>query len=174
RARAMSMLGGTNRIGVFIGPFAGAGMIHFMGISGAYWVAAIAMAGAGAIAYAVPDLETRNTEPPSAGPKPRIFDIARSHAKVYLTVGVAVLLVSALRASRQVVIPLWADHVGLNPTTTSIIYGLVAAIDMSVFYPAGKVMDQHGRMWVAVPASLLMGLSLMTIPLTAHVVPFVI
>jgi len=174
RARAMSMLGGTNRIGVFIGPFAGAGMIHFMGISGAYWVAVISMACAGLIAYAVPDLETQNTETASAGPRPRIFDIARSHARTYLTIGVAVLLVSALRASRQVVIPLWADHVGLNPTTTSIIYGLVAAIDMSVFYPAGKVMDQHGRMWVALPASLLMGLSLMAIPLTTHVVPFVI
>jgi len=174
RARAMSMLGGTNRIGVFIGPFAGAGMIHFMGISGAYWVAAVSMAGAGLIAYAVPDLEPRNTETAAEGPRPRLFDIARSHAKIYLTVGVAILLVSALRASRQVVIPLWADHVGLNPTTTSIVYGLVAAIDMSVFYPAGKVMDQHGRMWVAVPASLLMGLSLMTIPLATQVVPFVI
>lgn len=47
RARALSTLGGTNRIGVFIGPFAGAAMIHFIGLDGAYWVAAVAISGSG-------------------------------------------------------------------------------------------------------------------------------
>ena len=36
RARARSTLGGTNRIGVFIGPFVGAAVMHFFGIGGAY------------------------------------------------------------------------------------------------------------------------------------------
>jgi MFS family permease len=84
------------------------------------------------------------------------------------------MLISALRASRQVVIPLWADHLGLDAATTSLIYGLVAAVDMSVFYPAGKVMDQRGRLWVALPCTLLMGLSLMAIPLTDGVASFIL
>ena len=45
------------------------------------------------------------------------------------------LLLSALRASRQVVIPLWADHLGMDATQASLIYGLSGAIDMLVFYP---------------------------------------
>jgi len=174
RARAMSTLGGTNRIGVFIGPFAGAGMIHFMGLAGAYWVALAAMAAAGAIAYSVPDLHAGKADGAMPAARPRIADVARSHARIFLTIGVAILLISALRASRQVVLPLWGDHLGLNPSLTSIVYGLVAAVDMSVFYPAGKVMDQHGRLWVAVPASILMGLSLMAIPYTGHVASFVV
>ncbi len=60
---------------------------------------------------------------------------------MFLTVGFGILLLSALRASRQVVIPLWADHLGLDATHASLIFGLSGAIDMLVFYPAGEA---HG------------------------------
>lgn len=173
RARALSTLGGTNRIGVFIGPFAGAAMIHFIGLDGAYWVAAVAISGSGLIAWLAPEM-TSESHAASARAKPRVQDIARDHAKVFLTLGLGILLVSALRSSRQVVIPLWADHLGLAPASVSIIYGLVAAIDMSVFYPAGTIMDRHGRLWVALPSVLLMGGALMATSLTTSVVPFLI
>ncbi len=173
RARALSTLGGTTRIGTFFGPFAGAALIHFLGLDGAYWIAVCAMLGAGLIAIKAPDIE------PSGGagagaPRARMGEVARDHRGVYATLGVGVMLISALRASRQVVIPLWADHLGLDAATTSLIYGLVAAVDMSVFYPAGKVMDQRGRLWVALPCTLLMGLSLMAIPLTDGVASFIL
>ncbi len=171
RARALSTLGGTTRIGTFIGPFAGAALIHFLGLDGAYWVAICAMLGAGLIAIKAPDIEPKGA---AGAPRARMGEVARDHRGVYATLGVGVMLLSALRASRQVVIPLWADHLGLDATTTSLIYGLVAAIDMSVFYPAGKVMDQRGRLWVALPSTLLMGLSLMAIPLTGGPVSFVL
>lgn len=173
RARALSTLGGTTRIGTFIGPFAGAALIHFIGLDGAYWVALAAMLGAGLIAFTAPDIEPRAVHSQAAA-RTSIGQVARSHWRVYLTLGVGVMLISALRASRQIVIPLWADHLGLEPATTSLIYGLVAAVDMSVFYPAGKVMDQRGRLWVALPCTLLMGLSLMTIPLTGGALSFIL
>jgi MFS family permease len=85
---------------------------------------------------------------------------------VFLTLGLGVMLVSAVRASRQAVIPLWADHLMLAPSVASLIYGLAGGIDMLVFYPAGKVMDQKGRRWVAVPSMLIMGLAMLLMPLT--------
>src|SRR5690606_28213219 len=57
RARALSTLGGTMRVGLFIGPFAGAAAMHFIGLSGAYWAAIVAMVGAGVLSFAVPELE---------------------------------------------------------------------------------------------------------------------
>lgn len=175
RARALSTLGGTTRIGVFAGPFAGAACIHVFGLAGAYGAAAVAMAGAGAIAWLAPDLGAR---PPgqarAAAPPVRLRDILRSHRGVFATLGLGVLLVSVLRSSRQVVLPLWAEQLGLEATTISLIYGLVAAVDMSVFYPAGKVMDQYGRLWVAVPSTVLMGLSLIAIPWTHAPLAFVL
>ena len=56
RARALSTLGGVNRIGIFIGPFIGAAVMQSAGITGAYWVGVIAMAAAAALSVTIPDL----------------------------------------------------------------------------------------------------------------------
>lgn len=168
RARAMSTLGGVGRIGLFAGPFIGALVIHLTGLSGAYWVAVVAVAAAGAVAWGLPDLVSPDGPTP-VGPQPTIASLMATHRKVFLTVGVGVLLVSAVRSSRQAVLPLWAENLGLNPATTSLIYGLSGAIDMLVFYPAGKVMDKKGRLAVAVPSMVLMGVALLLMPLTTGV-----
>jgi MFS family permease len=168
RARALSTLGGVTRIGIFIGPFIGAGVMQFAGISGAYWVGVAGMAAAAILSLTIPDLVAPQTpDGGSPGPEPTLRGIVVSHAGVFLTVGAGILLLSALRASRQVVIPLWADHLGLDATQASLIYGLSGAIDMLVFYPAGKLMDRKGRQWVAVPSTVLMGVALGLIPLTS-------
>ncbi len=166
RARALSTLGGVSRIGIFAGPFIGAAVMQFAGIPGAYWVGVAAMAAAAGLSLTIPELV--HAPAPADGPARRatLRGVAASHAGVFLTVGAGVLLLSALRASRQVVIPLWADHVGLDATQASLIYGLSGAIDMLVFYPAGRLMDRKGRPWVAVPATLIMGSAMLLIPLS--------
>jgi MFS family permease len=171
RARALSTLGGVSRIGIFIGPFVGAGVMQFAGISGAYWVGVAGMAAAAILSVTIPDLEAPpGSSAGSGGPEPTMRGIAVSHAGVFLTVGAGILLLSALRASRQAVIPLWADNLGMDATQASLIYGLSGAIDMLVFYPAGKLMDRKGRQWVAIPSTVIMGTALMLIPLTGSFV----
>jgi MFS family permease len=167
RARALSTLGGVNRIGIFIGPFIGAAVMQFGGITAAYWAGAVAMAAAAGLSVTIPDLVAAPA-PADGTPvrQPTLRSVAVSHAGVFLSVGLGVLLLSALRASRQVVIPLWADHLGLDATQASLIYGISGAIDMLVFYPAGKLMDRKGRQWVAVPSTLIMGTAMLLIPLS--------
>ena len=172
RARALSTLGGAMRIGLFIGPFLAAALIHFVGIDGAYWVGIVSMVLAGVIAGRMPDLPQQHTVfiDRSSGAMrktgPTVRAVTSAHMPIFLTLGVGVLLVSAVRASRQVVIPLWAEHIGLEATVTSLIYGLAGAVEMLVFYPAGKVMDQRGRNWVAVPSMTILGMALVLTPLT--------
>jgi predicted MFS family arabinose efflux permease len=168
RARALSTLGGVTRIGIFIGPFIGVAVMPFAGITGAYWAGAVAMAAAAVLSVTIPDLVAPAA--PAGGvprPQPTMRSIAASHAGVFLSVGIGVLLLSALRASRQVVIPLWAEHLGMDATQASLIYGLSGAIDMLVFYPAGRLMDRKGRLWVAVPSTVIMGTAMLLIPLSA-------
>lgn len=167
RARALSTLGGVTRIGIFIGPFIGAGVMQLVGISGAYWVGVVAMAAAAVLSLTIRDLAGPDDDGGSEGPAPTLRSVAGSHAGIFLSVGAGILLLSALRASRQVVIPLWADHLGLDATGAALIYGLAGAIDMLVFYPAGKLMDRKGRLWVALPSTLIMGTALALMPLTA-------
>jgi MFS family permease len=165
RARALSTLGGTMRIGLFLGPFLGAGTVALFGLAGAYCVSLAAILSAAAIVHRVPDLEI-SEERRTAAADVTTASIVRDHWRVLLTLGTGILLLSAIRQTRQSVIPLWASHIGLSPTTSSLIYGVAGGIDAMTFYPAGKVMDLYGRRTVAVPCVLIMGASFMLMPLT--------
>ncbi|HBN8559216.1 MFS transporter [Pseudomonas aeruginosa] len=167
RARALSTLGGVMRIGMFIGPFLGAAAVHAFGLSAAYAVGIAGVLGAAVIGARVPDLEPLPAPLGQAPAATTIVSTLRDHRHVFLTLGIGVVLVSAVRASRQVVIPLWADHLMLAPALASLVYGLAGGIDMLVFYPAGKVMDHKGRGWVAVPSMLIMGMAMLLMPFTS-------
>jgi MFS family permease len=169
RARALSTLGGTLRIGMFAGPFLGAGAEEIWGIPGAYYVSLAAMAVAAVLVYRVPDLE-KSAQVKAAAAQVTTWGILRQYWRVFATLGMGVVLLMAIRQSRQVVIPLWAAHLGLSPTANSVIYGIAGLIDVMTFYPAGKVMDTYGRRWVAVPCTLVLGISFVLMPFTHSVV----
>ena len=170
RARALSTLGGVMRIGLFLGPFVAAALIHVMGIGGAYWAGVGALVLAAVVALRMPDLPPHAVADAAAQVESRapatLRSVGAGHARIFFTVGMGALLVAAVRASRQAVIPLWAESIGLDAATTSLIYGLAGGIDMLVFYPAGKVMDRRGRAWVAVPSMLIIGVAMTLTPLT--------
>jgi MFS family permease len=165
RARALSTLGGVLRIGMFVGPFLAAGAEELWGLPGAYFVSLAAMALAAAIVYRVPDLE-KTDQQRAAAAQVTTRGVLKEYWRTFLTLGFGVVLLSAIRQTRQVVIPLWAAHIGLSPAADSLIYGVVGLVDVSTFYPAGLVMDRYGRRWVAVPCALVLGLSFVLMTLT--------
>ncbi|WP_298461686.1 MFS transporter [uncultured Cellulomonas sp.] len=166
RARALSTLGGVQRIGAFVGPFLGAGVVHGAGLPAVFWLAAVTSALAGVVVAVVPDAAgAESARRRGAAPVP-LHRVARDHARVFATLGIAVLAVGAVRAGRQVVLPLWTEHLGLSPATTSLVFGISGAVDMLLFYPAGHVMDRRGRLWVAIPSMLVLGASILALPWT--------
>ncbi len=165
RARALSTLGGTMRIGLFIGPFVGAAASALWGLRGPYFVSLTAIFAAGVIVHRVPDLEVTE-EHRQAASQVKTWGLLKRYRRLFATLGVAIVLLNAIRQARQVVIPLWANHIGLDAATTSFIYGIAGAIDALMFYPAGKVMDIHGRRWVAVPCVLIISTAVLLMPLT--------
>ncbi len=166
RARAMSTLGGSHRVGLFIGPFVGAAAISLFGLRAAYIVAVVAVSCTALLLLVVPDLPAPPGQPKGVRGGIGTRQILRAYRSLYSTLGVAVFLVGAVRAARQTVLPLWAEHLGLSPASTSIVFGIANAVDMALFYPAGKVMDQLGRIAVALPSMTILGLSMMALPLT--------
>lgn len=169
RARAMSTLGGVSRIGTFAGPFLAAPAVHFMGLAGAYLVALAGMGVATALVALLPPVP-HDRPPQAATHRPALWAVIRGNARTLRTLGPAVLLVGALRASRQTVLPLWGAGLGLDPATIGLIYGCSGAVDMLLFYPAGRLMDRRGRRWAAVPAMALLGLAHALLPLAGGVV----
>jgi MFS family permease len=175
RARALSMLGGAHRIGLFIGPFVGAAVISMASLRAAYAVAVGTAGLAAALLLVIPDIERAGGAAPARADAPDaapdgLAATARTYRRLLLTLGVAVLAIGAARAARQVVLPLWAVHIGLSPEVTSLVFGVASAVDMALFYPSGKVMDRHGRLAVAIPSMLVLGAAMAVLPLTGGLV----
>ncbi|THV27350.1 MFS transporter [Glycomyces paridis] len=170
RARALSTLGGTFRIGSFIGPFVGALLIEQHSFGATYAFAAATSLAGGLLSLALPDLPTARRPEAPAPARQSMWRVLAEHRKVFATAGTGVFLIMIARASRQAIIPLWAALQGLDATTTSIIFGLAAGVDMLLFYPGGAIMDRFGRMWVALPAMIVMGAGFLLLPLSGTAV----
>ncbi len=169
RARAMSTLGGIFRIGSFIGPFVGAIIVLRIDIASAYVFAAVMSLAAAGLAALLPDLPVptdRVTGLASPVDRPTVFSVLAQHRKVLLTLGTGVLVLSAARSTRQVIVPLWAESQGIDAATTSVIFGISAGVDMLLFFPGGLIMDRYGRAAVAIPAMITLGVGFVLLPFT--------
>jgi MFS family permease len=89
---------------------------------------------------------------------------------VLLRMGTGAAVISALRASRAVVLPLWAVSIGLDEASTALIIGIAGGIDFALFYTSGWIMDRWGRMWSAMPSVIGMALGHLVLAVT-HDVP---
>ena len=165
RGRALSLVGGSQRIGNFVGPIAGGFVAQAVGFSGAMLLQSL---GAGAALLLVL-LFVRQREGMTAATAHTPRGLGRmlsDHRHAFLTAGLAILALQILRQGRQVLLPLWSDQLGLEPAQIGLVIGLASAIDMSLFYPVGVVMDRFGRKWAAVPSLALLAASIALIPLT--------
>lgn len=187
RARALSLLGGSFRLGTFVGPFIAAGLLFlFHSEAAAIWFAIACLVGVVVMVLVGQDPEhvagaelDRFVEPPQltaeeiraetedtgeavSGSIPTtehtgVWRTMWNHRGVLLRLGMAASALSAVRSARQVVLPLWGVSIGLDAQTIALVVGISGAIDFALFYFSGQVMDRYGRLWAALPAMLLMG-----------------
>lgn len=174
RARAMSTLGGSHRIGLFIGPFLGAAVIGLFDLRAAYLVAVATAIAAGLLLLVVSDVTLPEGNSPSIRGTIGSREMLAGHRRLFATLGLAILAVGAVRAARQTVLPLWSEHLGLSAAQTSVIFGIASAVDMALFYPAGRVMDRYGRLAIALPSMTILGAAMMTLPLTTGAISLTI
>ncbi|PWD51843.1 MFS transporter [Serinibacter arcticus] len=165
RARALSTLGGVHRIGLFLGPFVGIAVVAGGPPIRAFGLAVVTSLIAGLIVTLARELPGAAVVRAADG-HTGVGAVLREHAGVLARLGIATGAIGLIRGARQVVLPLWGEHLGLDPTTTALVFGISGAVDMLLFYPAGKVMDARGRLWIAIPSMLTMGVALALVPLT--------
>lgn len=164
--QAITGMAGLQRVGAFAGPALGGLVAAAFGYPAAFVAGAACAAAAAAfvVAYARDVHGTRLTaEPMLAG----VTAVVRENRRVLATAGTSALALQLMRATRQLLVPLCGAAIGLDPATIGVLYALSAAIDMSLFYPVGLIVDRRGRKWSAVPSMLLFALGLAVLPLAS-------
>lgn len=166
RARALSLLGGTHRIGLLVGPFLGAAVISATTTRAAFVLHLILCVLTLGVLVFSPDPDAgERTNARLNRPRFSTPALARRHFDVLSRLGVGILILGAMRATRNSLLPLWAEHVGLPAEKVSLLVGVLTALELCCFYPAGMLMDRKGRVFVAVPCFALMALSHLLLPL---------
>jgi MFS family permease len=175
RARALSTLGGIFRAGLLIGPFLTAIAIHLTGTpTSAFWIDAVCCLGTAAILFLLRDptrafaparmvresggVELREGEALAVEESRGLFPTIFRNRAVLARLGTGAALVGAMRASRTVILPLWAVSIGLADSSTALIIGIAGAVDFALFYASGQIMDRFGRLWSAVPSMVGLGI----------------
>lgn len=156
RARALSVLGGMFRAGSFVGPSLAAGVIALFSVQAVYYLPLILCGIAATILLFVRGSEdvARN----SSSFKDT-FAVARREGKKLATLGVASSILSALRGTRMIGLPLIAVALTIPTEQASLIIGIAGALDFAMFYLSGQIMDRFGRSFAAVPTLAGLGLA---------------
>ena len=163
RGRIMSLFGGTNRIGMFIGPGIGGTVASTLGYGPLFLIAAACMAAALIPALLFrDDPDSGDTSTPSAVNLLRgLEQTLRTHRRILLRAGTGHIFAQTIRSGRHAVLPLYgAFALGLDTLEIGWVISASAAIDMTLFPVAGYLMDRFGRKYAIVPSFALFSASM--------------
>ncbi|MFA5569165.1 MAG: MFS transporter [Trueperaceae bacterium] len=171
RGRTMGVFGGVTRLGGFLGPAIGGLLASAVGLRAPFLLYALVGAGTMVLLASIlpPDAMRTPAHRTADGwgeRKARRAALAASRGKL-LNAGGAQLLGQAVRAGRRVLVPLYAAQVlGLDVGVAGLIVSVSSLADMSLFYPAGLIMDRLGRKFAIVPSFVVQALGMALVPLS--------
>lgn len=167
RGRAISLVGGTSRIGSFVGPAVGGVLGHYFGLHVAFYAQALVTLAAAALLFALTESTPRAEASTLRGSSAytRVGRTLVDHRREFLTVGSVAFAIVLMRQGRQILMPLWGDAIGLDVSQIGLVLSLGFALDATLFWPVGLIMDRYGRKYAVVPSLLLLAASLVLVPL---------
>jgi MFS family permease len=165
RGRTLSVLGGVMRAGAVLGPFLLLALATSRPARSAFLIYLVcAVVGFGLLRRARDPYDSQGRQ--RAQEKSHPLRIVGEHRREFATAGVGAFTICMLRASRQVVVPLWGAHLGLSLASITAIFALSSAVDLALFYPAGVISDRFGRSAAALPCLALLACGHLVLPLT--------
>ena len=175
RGRTMGVFGGLTRLGGFIGPASGGVLATYFGLRSPFVLYVLIGVGA-MLLLALIKLPAGMAEPrrrPEDGPLERAARgkaLGEARGRL-LNAGGAQLLGQAVRAGRRVLVPLYATQVlGLDVGVAGVIVSVSNLADMSLFYPAGLIMDRLGRKFAIVPSFIIQAVGMALVPFSGGAV----
>ena len=167
RGRAIAVFGGVNRIGMFAGPVVGGTLATFYGLRTPFLLSAGVSFLAALVAALVIERSEKAEEPLPRSHLGHLVNTFRVHYRNLVTAGSGQLFAQTIRAARQTIVPLYgADILGLDEQAVGLIVSISGFVDMSMFYPAGLIMDRLGRKFATVPCFATQAVGMGLIPFT--------
>jgi MFS family permease len=163
--RALAAMAGLQRGGALIGPVAGGALAGFAGFSVAFGVGATSALVAGVTVLAFARAVPAHADPGAGWGG--TMDVLVAQRRVLATAGGSALVLQLMRATRQLLVPLSGQAVGLDVTTIGLVYSAATVVDIALFYPSGVLADRMGRKWSAVPSMAFYALGLASLPLVS-------
>jgi MFS family permease len=166
RGKAISTFGGINRIGVFGGPLIGGIVATAFGLRASFAVSAVLATAALVIAILLVRPVSRvDAELTIRHRWLRVGLTLRAAWRDFLAASVAQTFAQMIRQGRHLIIPLYAQNqLGLDVAAIGLIMSISAIVDVSMFVPAGILMDRFGRKVASVPSFGVMALGVALIP----------
>ena len=162
--KAMTALGGTQRVGNLVGPMISAMLLLWFPLWSVYVFSAMCAVLA-VVVLCIPALNrgfdamesTSTATMPTAAladpnePAPRKLQV---RWKAVLLAGIAVTILSIARAAQPTLIQLWGVHIHLHESGISL---LVALLELVLMFPGGYIKDRLGRTAVLIVCLVVFG-----------------
>ena len=158
RGKAFSRFGGINRIGWFFGPVIGGFTAGSIGIDIPFYIISIVALFTTILIFFTTEPTNENLIQNNEIKPPTFKETILENKKSFTIGGSGHFIMQFLRQCRHVLIPIWAFSIGLGVEELGLIQSISAAIDMTLFYPVGLIMDKYGRKWTSVPSIILLSL----------------
>lgn len=164
--RAIAAMAGLHRGGALLGPIAGGAIAAYAGYPAAFLAGSAAAVAAAAMVLAFArGVETREQrDDASLAGTLRVLGEQR---RVLATAGTSALVLQLMRATRQLLVPLFGQAAGLDVAAIGLAYSIGTVVDIAMFYPSGVLADRWGRKWSMVPSMLFYVAGLAALPLAA-------
>jgi len=167
RGKAVSTMAGLQRFGGLAGPVSTGVIAAGFGFETAF----LCIAAFATIALVLTVFCVRKNVRVDNPESPNLFRIVphilANHRHTFMTAGIAVSCCTLLRASRQLLIPLWGESIGLDTSEIGYIVGCAAAVDMTMFPIAGYLMDNKGRRHALMYCLAFLSLAIVLIPFSS-------
>lgn len=173
RGRLMSMIGGGERWSSVIGPVVGGVLIELGGsrlcsimMAPAALACALCVSRSARVRFIDEKFQAENRirselerETGEEAHGRDVVTLLRNYGRLILSVGVYAMNIIQLRACRKLLLPLAAINAGLRPSIVGLILSVSFAIDATLFFLGGMIMDRFGRKFSAIPTSVNLGLA---------------
>lgn len=171
--RAMTMLGGTMRAGNLVGPLIASGLLLVLPLWSVFCFSVVAALLATVVLH-LPGRRGHGGARASTQPEPRQQGRLRTlevRWDAVLLAGIAISVLSLVRASQPIVVQLWGLRVGLSESAIALLVAVGSGVEMSVMVLGGYLKDRIGRSPTLVLCLLIQGIGFVLLGLEEHWVP---